>query len=103
MELGFCASLFGWFGFVVLAESGLVVLVEFGLGVLAEFGLVFGGGAEFLFARNIGAFMDLRYMLGLTNLYSAPEGALQQLNPNATTPSYKFLGLQLQLGTKFHL
>jgi hypothetical protein len=31
VELGFCASLFGWFGFVVLAESGLVVLAEFGL------------------------------------------------------------------------
>jgi hypothetical protein len=39
LELGFCASLFGWFGFVVLAESGLGVVVEFGLGVLAEFGL----------------------------------------------------------------
>ncbi len=60
-----------------------------------DFALDFGGGAEFMAARNIGLLADVRYSLGLTNMFSPQQGTAAQ--------SIKNRGFQIMVGSLFYL
>lgn len=67
-----------------------------------DFTLQFGGGAEYMIARNFGILMDVRYALGLSNIHSN-EGVQQQPGVQAVEPSWKTRGFLIQVGGMFHL
>ena len=69
-----------------------------GVGTL-DFTLEFGGGAEYLLTKQIGIIFDLRYSLGLGNIYTA--GAKAPANIQGV--SWKTSGFQIMLGTNFHI
>lgn len=67
-----------------------------------DFSLVFGGGAEYFVAKNIGLTLDIRYDLGLSNIFSTPVQNQQQVQ-QVQSPSWKTSGFQIMLGTMFRI
>ncbi len=66
-----------------------------------DFSLDFGAGAEYLIAHNIGLQADLRYSLGLSNIYSPPTAPAQP-GQAVVTPSWKTHGFQVLFGMMFY-
>ncbi len=64
-----------------------------------DFGIDFGGGVEYLVTREIGLLMDIRYSLGLSNIYTHGSNA----GPAYNDVSWKTSGFQIFIGTNFHL
>jgi opacity protein-like surface antigen len=67
-----------------------------------DFSLQFGGGAEYLLTPQIGIFMDLRYVLGLSNIFDTSQ---QQQTPGevTTTETWHTRGFMIQLGGMYHI
>ncbi len=67
-----------------------------------DFSLQFGGGAEYLVTREIGLFLDLRYVLGLSNIYDTSQQ--QQIPGQQTvTQTWHTRGFMIQLGGMYHI
>jgi opacity protein-like surface antigen len=67
-----------------------------------DFSLQFGGGAEYMVAKQIGLSLDLRYVLGLSNLWDG--SAIQQV-PGAQTASQTWhtRGFIIQIGGLYYI
>ena len=71
-----------------------------------DFGLLFGAGAEYTVAHNIGLTFDIRYQLGLSNLDSQSNAQAQQgqqQQQNAQSQSIKSGGIQFAIGALFSI
>ncbi len=67
-----------------------------------DFSLQFGGGAEYLVTPKIGLFMDLRYVLGLSNIFDT--SSIQQIPGQPTvTQTWKTRGFMIQLGGMYQI
>jgi len=67
-----------------------------------DFSLQFGGGAEYLITPKFGVFMDVRYVLGLSNLYD--DSAIQVVpGQQVVSQTWKTRGFMIQLGGMYHI
>ncbi|HEX9006325.1 MAG TPA: porin family protein [Bacteroidota bacterium] len=66
-----------------------------------DFSLDFGGGAEYLISRNIGLQGDVRYSLGLSNIFNEPPVQGQVVQPQQTR-TWKTHGLQILFGMNYY-
>jgi hypothetical protein len=69
-----------------------------------DMSLQFGGGAEYMVVPKLGILLDVRYVLGLTNVYDNSQVQQLQLQQVQTTnPSWKTRGFMIQVGAMYHL
>ncbi len=70
-----------------------------------DFSLDFGGGAEYMLSKNMGVQVDMRYSLGLSNIWNEPaqQQQQQQQQQPAQTTTWHTHGFQIMLGTMFYL
>lgn len=68
-----------------------------------DFSLQFGAGAEYMVATKMGLFLDLRYVLGLSNIYdtSTPQQAIPV--QQTVTQTWHTRGFLIQLGGMYYI